>query len=271
MPNYETLKEDVKKDNREIIKTSMYDNLLMEKKQNKNDEDIKVNEIKEEKNIILGCIEVKNIKWKIQIINSYESVKQEFSSFPEDFKELGVEEIKNEDQIKDCEIFIDNKKIDFTYKYTFPKEGKYIIKYKFSKLLTRTNFMFFDCNNIISLDFSNFNSQNITNMEYMFYDCTSLQSINLSNFKTEKVINMSGLFYNCESLKTLNLSNFNTEKVINMRKMFLGCKSVKSLDLSNFNTEKVSNMCSLFSYRELLESLDLSNFNTSNTTNMESM
>ena len=61
MPNYETLKEDVKKDNREIIKTSMYDNLLMEKKQNKNDEDIKVNEIKKGKNIILGCIEVKNI------------------------------------------------------------------------------------------------------------------------------------------------------------------------------------------------------------------
>ena len=120
----------------------------------------------------------------------------------------------NEDEIKDCEIYINDKKIDFTYYYKFNNKGKYIIKYKFKKLLNSTNFMFFDCNSLSSLDFSNFNTQNVTNMKYMFAYCNSLSTLDLSNFNTQNVTNMEEMFYNCFSLLSLYLFNFNTQNII---------------------------------------------------------
>ena len=46
-----------------------------------------------------------------------------------------IETKKNEEEIKECEIFINGKIIDFTYYYIFKNKGKYLIKYKFKKLL----------------------------------------------------------------------------------------------------------------------------------------
>ena len=85
-------------------------------KENKAGED-KIKKEKENKeemmkdNIIIGYINVKKNKLRQRIINS--------------------EEKENEEEIKDCEIFINDKKIDFTYYYEFSKEGNYIIKYLF--------------------------------------------------------------------------------------------------------------------------------------------
>ena len=128
---------------------------------------------------------------KSRIINSLESIKREYSSL---YLE-NIEGVENEEEIKDSEIYINDKKIDFTYYYTFNNKGKYIIKYKFKILLHSTNFMFFDCNSLISIDLSNFNTQNITNMKSMFYNCNSLTSLNLSNFNTQNVTNMESMFY----------------------------------------------------------------------------
>ena len=41
-------------------------------------------------------------------------------------------------------------------------------------------------------------------------------SLDLSNFNTQNVTNMVGMFYSCESLKSLDLSNFNTQNVTDM-------------------------------------------------------
>ena len=55
-----------------------------------------------------------------KIINSFEEVKRN----NEDIEEG----INNEDEIKEnCELYLNNKKIDFSYKYKFPKDGKYKI------------------------------------------------------------------------------------------------------------------------------------------------
>ena len=105
------------------------------------------------------------------------------------------------------------KKIDFTYYYTFKNKGKYIIKYKYKKLLNSTNFMFYGYYSLSSLDLSNFNSQNVTNMNYMFNECNSLSSLNLSNFNTQNLIYMENMFSYCVSLLSLDLSNFNTLNV----------------------------------------------------------
>ena len=61
----------------------------------------------------------------------------------------------------------------------------------------------------------------------MFYDCNKLLSLDLSNFNTNNVNNMSRMFYNCSSLTSLNLSNFNTNNVNNMYDMFFGVNRKK--------------------------------------------
>ena len=99
-----------------------------------------------------------------------------------------------------CEIFINDKKIDFNYYYVFEKEGNYKIKYLFKKLVNSTNYMFSKCSSLISLDLSNFNTQKVTNMNYMFYNCNSLISLDTSNFNTVKLKKMEYIFYNCNSL-----------------------------------------------------------------------
>ena len=94
-----------------------------------------------------------------------------------------IEGKENEKDIKDCEIYINDKKIDFTYYYTFKKKGEYKIKYKFKNLLTSASFMFYDCKSLLSLDLSNFNTQNVTNIESMFSNCNSLIHKIILNFK----------------------------------------------------------------------------------------
>ena len=131
----------------------------------------------------------------------------------------------------------------------------------------------------ISLDLSNFNTENLANIfveEYrrnrsIFSRCPSLTTIDLSSFNTTNVTNMRYMFYVCSSLTSLDLNSFNTTNVTNMNYMFSDCSSLTSLDLSSFNTSKVTNMSNMFSYCSSLTSLDLSNFNTSSVTNMDYM
>ena len=77
----------------------------------------------------------------------------------------------------------------------------------------------------------------------MFYNCKSLISIDLSDFNTQESIYIGKMFCNCKSLLTLDLSNYNTQKVFSMIYMFSGCKSLKRLpDISKWkplNTVKI--------------------------------
>ena len=137
--------------------------------------------------------------------------------------------------------------------------------------VTDMSVMFRKCKNLQSLDVSNFNTAKVKNMDNMFADCWRLQSLDLSNFNTENVTNMSFMFYWCENLLSLDVSNFNTAKVENMKGMFYSCSKLPSLDVSSFNTENVTDMYKMFYWCGNLQSLDVSSFNTENVTNMEDM
>ena len=107
-------------------------------------------------------------------------------------------------------------------------------------------------------------------MSYMFANCNNLTSIDVSNFNTNKVNNMLGMFSNCQKSAYIDVSKFNTENVTNMSWMFASCSSLPSLDVSNFNTEKVTNMEGMFSNINVT-TLDLSSFKTAHVTNMGRM
>ena len=72
--------------------------------------------------------------------------------------------------------------------------------------------MFYKCNKLLSIDLSNFNTNNVTNMSDMFRNCSSLTSLNLSNFNTNNVTNMSFMF-----------------SVVNRKKCKLECEDAKIL------------------------------------------
>ena len=166
-------------------------------------------------NFIIGEIDIgqEDISKNIQIVNSFENVKKIKSKFmnyeSDDWKYENEEELK-----ENIEIKINGKKIDFSYYHKFEKEGTYKIVFSFKKKLTKTNYLFYNCMKFISLDFSNFNTQNVDNMRYMFYNCKKLTNLDLTNFNTQNVTDMKDMFYGCNSLKKKNIIT-NDNKILN--------------------------------------------------------
>ena len=84
-------------------------------------------------------------------------------------------------------------------------------------------------------------------MSGMFYYCNNLSSLDLSNFNTEKVTNMSGMFFGCSALTTIYASdNFKTDKVTVGSNMFGGCTNLKGYDSSK--TDHTYANCSATGY-----------------------
>ena len=175
--------------------------------------------------------------------------------------------------MKNIEIFINDKKVDFTFRYKREiSDPKFIrVKFKFKKLLHNMSFMFSGCLDLLSIDLSSLNTSKVNNMSYMFKECESLFNANFNSVNTSKVANMKSMFYRCKSLKSLDLSSFKTNKVIDMSEMFYGCDSLESLNVSSFNVKNVINMSNMFKFCSNLTSLDLSSFNTCCALNMSYM
>ena len=150
------------------------------------------------------------------------------------------------------------------------KEGIYTIKLELDVKITDCCQMFHGCTNIISIDLSNFDSENVTNMNYMFSGCKNLKNIDISGLNTDNVTKMSYMFYMCWNIKDLDLSSFNTEKVKDMSGLFCQCQ-MKNLDISFLNTKNLINMSHMFYGMKNLDNLNFENFNTKNVNNMSGL
>ena len=127
--------------------------------------------------------------------------------------------------------------------------------------------MFVSCENLVSLDLTNFNTTLVNNLREMFYHCYLLTSLDLSSFDTTQVTNIFGIFEGCYSLSYLDISTFDTSKIKSMRRMFWECKSLPYLDISHFNTSLVTTMYGMFQNCYFLTSLNLFNFEIYEETN----
>lgn len=116
------------------------------------------------------------------------------------------------------------------------------------------------------IDFSNFNTTNVTNMSYMFDDCVNLKTIDVSNFDTSKVTTMTYMFDNCDSVIELDISNWDTSSLSDMSYMFNSSYRLQRVNLKGINTQKVTTVNSLFYGCQQLQSIDLSDFDTSSLT-----
>lgn len=106
-----------------------------------------------------------------------------------------------------------------------------------------TNFQhsFYNCSKLTtkSLKISSWKPQNLEFTNYTFYGCSGLTSLDLSKWKMDKVTSVPGMFNGCSSLETLDLSGWNLEKAYfhdvsdnygkTERCMFYGCKKLKTI------------------------------------------
>ena len=200
--------------------------------------------------------------------------------------DIKINEINNkvilfETAIKEgIDVYLNNQKINMIKEgnkskidYIFENDGKYNFQIVINANMTNMEGFFEKCSNIIFLDFSNFNTSNVTNMSFMFNGCNKLKEIKgINKFITNKVLKMNCMFQQCYELEYLDLTSFNTINVNNMECMFNKCFKLKEIKgINKFNTSEVKNMNLISHDCKELESLGLSNFNTSKVTIMSYM
>ena len=155
------------------------------------------------------------------------------------------------------ESFADARPTSTYYWFSFMKSLTSVsgLKYLNTSEVTNMSNMFYQCENLASLDLRYFNTGQVRKFDYMFSQCELLDGIDVSGFVTTSAVSMEGMFYACHSLKALDLIGFTTRDVTNMQSLFAGCKLLTSLDLGSFNTANVKNMASIFYNCEALETV----------------
>jgi surface protein len=138
---------------------------------------------------------------------------------------------------------------------------------------TTVSNMFNSCNQLTTLDLSNWDTSGITDMSRLFYNCQTIASINVSNWNTSNVTTMNDMFFTCPVLETITgLSGWNVANVTNMSNMFTQCYLLSSLnDVSGWNVSNVTNMSNMFSVLSAITSLNLSSWNVSNVLSIDGM
>ena len=187
----------------------------------------------------------------------------------------------NSDYDYDMDFYLEDKKVslekdfdnNWRLNYSFITTGKYAFWMVFNDIVTDMEGFFATGPNIYSLDFSLFDSTNLTNMRILFNKCKKLKEIKgFDKLNTSKVIDMEGLFQNCITLEYIDLSNFDTSNVTNIAFMFNHCNRLKEIKgLDKFITSKATTMEGMFQSCFKLEFIDVSSFDTSNVDIMNFM
>ena len=113
---------------------------------------------------------------------------------------------------------------------------------------------------VVSVDFTDFDTSNVTIMNCLFYSCGRLKTVNFAGVDTHNVKNMAAMFAQCKRLNYLDLSQLNTSNVNDMSGMFMDT-TIGELDLSVLDVSKVQKMFRMFESAVILN-LNLSGWNT---------
>ena len=143
------------------------------------------------------------------------------------------DEVKINDIIQD--ISSDNK-------YYLSKEVNTIKMKWINNLVRNCDNMLYKLSNITFIDFSKFDSSEVTSANLMFSECISIKYINFTGFNTSKITSMNKVFNGCSSLEFLDLIYFDTSRVVDMKYLFCKCYSLQYIDLKSFDTSLVTEM-----------------------------
>ena len=184
--------------------------------------------------------------------------------------ETGRQQILHENFVTPSEIKVNEQTKDISH-FVDSNDEVSNIMIRWDQVITTCQKMFYGLENIISIEFIDFDTSLVTNMESMFSGCTNLVYLNLTILNVSAVTDMDSMFFNCKALNSLDLSNFITTSLLNTASMFSGCISLNNLIINNFDTSHVTAMNHMFYTCSNLDSLDISNFVTSNVILMNFM
>ena len=117
----------------------------------------------------------------------------------------GVQKILSEEYKGDkpYEVLVYGIKKDSCVDTCILDNEKSNITLKFKNELDSCDSMFYNLNNIIVIDLSNFNASLVTTMYGMFYRCKNLEKIYFGNINTSSLENMKSLFNGCSKLTSV--------------------------------------------------------------------
>ena len=187
----------------------------------------KLNDFKNENKKKNSSNKSKSIKIKFNLKKELIGTNVYFLNNSSDFKN---EEL-NGDNI---EIEINGIKTDFCNSF-IPKISKNEVVIKFKNNIKNFSYMFYGCDKIDEIDFSEFKMKTIINMENMFSLCYNLKNIDLSPMNTRDVENMKNMFFKCINLEYIKVKDFGKSKITKMKDIFLGCEKFYVLDLTSYD------------------------------------
>ena len=65
----------------------------------------------------------------------------------------------------------------------------------------------------------------------LFYECNNLESVDLSSWSVTGAQSFNGMFYHCYKLKTVDISTWEPAKIKTISRMFGGCTSLETVDM----------------------------------------
>jgi surface protein len=124
--------------------------------------------------------EVKEVEiYSLMIENNYIISQYNIKSDKKEQSEKIINSCFGEINELSCDLYLNNKKINFDLDYLFSEKGEHTFKIIFKILLKDISGMFYYCSSLTSLNLSNFNTNNFQDMNNMFYYCSSLTSFHL--------------------------------------------------------------------------------------------
>ena len=124
------------------------------------------------------------------------------------------------------------------------------------------------CNNLISIDLSNFNFKKVRRINGFFWLNSNLEKIIWPNYiDSSSIIQSCTMFQGCSKLTSIDLSKFDFSKVTMMHYIFSYCFNLEQIKLPK-NMPLVEDISGIFHYCNKLTSIDLSNFGFANIYNM---
>jgi len=139
--------------------------------------------------------------------------------------------------------------------------------------VTNTSYMFNNCP--IDIDFSDWNTSNVTDMTEMFaFSGTTsggFSGIGIESWNTSKVKSMAGMFEDAGFFTPLSLSDWDVSGVTDMSRMFYQAGLYEANGIDEWNTKSVKRVDNMFyrtisSYNSGNFITDLSDWNVSNVT-----
>lgn len=131
--------------------------------------------------------------------------------------------------------------------------------------------LFEECTELLNITFGGaFHTDGAISMHRMFYNCNNLQTVDVEHLNTSNVVDMSFMFVCCFDLRNLEVSRWDTSNVVDMDCIFSEMH-IEALDVSDWNVSNVRSMEAMFAAMDKLKTLNLSRWDTSRVVSMYTM